>query len=88
MIGDGREGELRIAAHEWQALVDALQVLVLVADAAVREPTRQDPADAYRDVAVATMRVLAIVRGILPFRMERQATGVPVDLKPMDAKLL
>ncbi|OFV89692.1 MAG: hypothetical protein A3G76_08180 [Acidobacteria bacterium RIFCSPLOWO2_12_FULL_65_11] len=52
-------------AREWQAFVDALQVLVLVADAAARRLTERAEVEACGDVVAATNRVLELTPRVL-----------------------
>ena len=70
MIGDGGEREFLVTPREWQAFVDALQVLVLVGGAAVKRLNRQDHVDACRDVVAATTRVLELAHDVLPRRKD------------------
>lgn len=70
MIGEGGEREFPATPREWQAFLDALQVLVLVADAAVKRLRQHDHVDACRDVVAATTRVLELAHDVLPRRKD------------------
>lgn len=74
MPGNGTERRLPVEPREWEAFVDALQVLVLVAGTAAERLNSRDQVDACREVLAATTRVLDLAERMLP-RRARPARG-------------